>query len=195
MRSGSSSHSRSRPARTSRTRPAFASTCRCFVTAWRVMSVPDVSCAIDFAPLLHRKATNRSRVSSPSAANTGAGLRNPALRSGALTRSDMFLDVLHLFVPAAAVHAEHFEAPRRRNLVEAGFYDGQQRATLRVPKLEHHQRGRLRGIVDTRLRDAWLPAPRQQALGLHTLDPDFEHQMLVARMRDLPMRALPWSEG
>src|SRR5688572_9419867 len=143
MRSGSSSHRRSRPARTSRTRPAFASTCRCFVTAWRVMSVPEVSCAIDFAPLLHRKATSRSRVSSPSAANTGAALRNPALRSGALTRSDMFLDVFHLCIPTLAVLAKRTEAAVRRYGVEAGFHDGHQRAACRVLQLERHQRGGL----------------------------------------------------
>src|SRR5688572_22247647 len=147
MRSGSNSHSRSRPARTSRTRPAFASTCRCLVTAWRVMSVPEVSCAIDFAPLLHRNATSRSRVSSPSAAKTGAALRNPALRSGGLTRN-MFLDVFHLSVPTLAVLAERLHAPVRRHLVEAGFYDGQQRAALHVLELEHDQRGRLRRVID-----------------------------------------------
>src|SRR5262245_46395538 len=158
MRSGSSSHSRSRPARTSRTRPAFASTCRCFVTAWRVMSVPEVSCAMDFAPLLHRNATSRSRVSSPSAANTGAALRNPALRSCGLTRSDMLFDVFHLLLPAAAVHPEGVEAPVRRDVVEAGFYDGQQRAALRVLKLELHQGRGLSRVVDVLLHRCRMPA-------------------------------------
>src|SRR5689334_10521739 len=186
MRSGSSSHSLSRPARTSRTRPALASTCRCFVTAWRVMSVPEVSCTIDFAPLLHRNATSRSRVSSPSAANTGAALRNPALRSGGLTRSDdMVFDVRHLLFPTAAVHAEGVEPAMRRNPVEAGFYDGQQRAARRVRELERDERGGLGRIVHILLDGRWMPAPRQQLLGLHALDPHLEDDVLVARIQDL----------
>src|SRR5688500_2409874 len=122
---------------------AFSSSSRFLVTAWRVMSLPEDSCAIDFAPLLHRKATSRSRVSSPSAANTGAALRNPALRSGALTRSDMFLDVRHLCIPTLAVLAERTEAAVRRYGVEAGFHDGHQRTACRVLQLERHQRGGL----------------------------------------------------
>src|SRR5215471_11833400 len=113
----------------SRTRPASASTCRCFVTAWRVISVPDVSCAIDNAPLAHRTATRRRRVSSPSAAKMGAEFRSGAFFSvvffeRALLRDDMFLDVFHLFVPTSAVHPKRFQTTRRRDTVEAGFDDG-----------------------------------------------------------------------
>ncbi len=114
----------------SRTKPASASTCRCFVTAWRVISVPDVSCLIDTALPVHRTPIRRRRVSSPSAAKIGAefasdGVSDAAFFEGALWRGDMFFNVLHLFVPAAAVHAECFRATRRRDIVKSGFDDGQ----------------------------------------------------------------------
>jgi len=50
-----------------------------------------------------------------------AELRSAAFFSGALGRSDMLLDVLHLLIPAAAVHAEGLQAALGRDLVEAGF--------------------------------------------------------------------------
>src|SRR5580765_8492092 len=122
---GSNSQRRSRPTLTWRTRPACASTCRCLVTACRVISVPEVSCAIDRAEPAHRTATSRRRVSSPSAAKIGAAPRSDELRSdelfsgadlagagfeggsfaAVLRLGDMLLDVLHLDGPAAAVHA------------------------------------------------------------------------------------------
>lgn len=67
--------------------PACASTSRCCVTDWRVMSVPAVICAIDSAVPAHSAATIRSRVSSPSAANTSAQSRSCARLSGARAMS------------------------------------------------------------------------------------------------------------
>src|SRR5215212_2061415 len=102
------------------TRPTSASTCRCFVTAWRVIVVPDVSCAIDTAPPEHRAAMRRSLVSSPSAAKIGAQFRSDEFFSGdsierALWGGDMLRNVFHLLVPAPAVHAERFQTTRRRD--------------------------------------------------------------------------------
>src|SRR5688572_6920020 len=91
------------------------------------MSVLDVSCAIETAPPAHSIATNRRRVSSPRAANTGAHPGSAALAGvglfpvDALALRGMPFDVVQLGFPAAAVHAEGFQAARRRNLVEAGF--------------------------------------------------------------------------
>src|SRR4029077_9914794 len=105
--------------------PALARMCRCLVTAWRVISVPVVSCVIDSAPPAHRTAMIRSRVSSPSAAKIGAELLsadffNPTGPVAVVRCSDIALGVLHLDVPAAAVHAEGIQAAPFRHLVEAG---------------------------------------------------------------------------
>src|SRR6185312_10752639 len=117
---------RSRPWRKSCTRPASASTCKCLVTAWRVMVVPAVSCAIDSAPPAHSATTSRSRVASPSAANTGALADNAAaLRRERSVRGDIFLDVAHLHGPATGVGAQCGVAARGRQPVEAGLGESQ----------------------------------------------------------------------
>jgi len=54
----------------------------------------------------------------------------------------MFFNVFHLFVPAAAVHAKRFQTTRRRDIVKAGFDDGQQSATVDFLQLEYNQPGR-----------------------------------------------------
>jgi hypothetical protein len=59
-----------------------------------------------------------------------------------LRRGDMFFDVLHLFVPAPAVHAKRIQTTRWRHIVKAGFDDAQQCATLDFLQLEYDQRGR-----------------------------------------------------
>src|SRR5262245_56929296 len=105
---------RSRPWRASRTSPALASTSRCLVTACRVTSEPSVSCAIDCGPLVHRRTTSASRVSSPSAAKTGAAR---ATRAAEL-RGDMLRDELQLLLPTAFVHLEGERATLERDAVE-----------------------------------------------------------------------------
>ncbi|SIT39356.1 hypothetical protein BN2475_190204 [Paraburkholderia ribeironis] len=117
-------HKRSRPTLTSCTRPALASTCRCCVTDCRVISVPAVNCAIDIALPAHNTAIKRRRVSSPSAAKTGAALRSidaraTGLPDALLTLGDMLFEVGHLLPPPAVVHTERFVAARGRQLVEA----------------------------------------------------------------------------
>src|SRR6185436_15285189 len=133
--------------------PALARMCRCFVTACRVISVPVVSCVIDSAPPAHRTAIIRRRVSSPSAAKIGAELLsadffNAATPVAVLRRGDMAFDVLHLDVPAAAVHAEGVQPARFRYLVEAGLDHGQQRAAIDVLELELDECVGLLGVVD-----------------------------------------------
>jgi len=95
----------------------------------------------------------RRRVSSPSAAKIGAEFHSVEFFSGAffegvLRRSDMFFDVVHLFVPALAVHAKRIQTTRRRDIVEAGFDDAQQGAALDFFQLEYNQRGRFFRVVD-----------------------------------------------
>src|SRR6266700_3202524 len=76
-RAGSICQTWSRPARAPRTRPTPPSTCRCFVTAWRVTPAPAVRRTIDIGPPVHSRATRPRRVSSPSAAKTGAAPARP----------------------------------------------------------------------------------------------------------------------
>src|ERR1700730_2846590 len=67
-------------------------------------------------------ATSDSRVSSPSAAKTGAfASRWAAILLRFL--GDMALDVLHLLCPTAVIHAKRFEAAVAGDFVEAGFCD------------------------------------------------------------------------
>src|SRR5262245_62770660 len=126
------------------------------------MCVPVVSCVIDSAPPAQRTAMIRRRVSSPSAAKTGAALRTAecfnAPVAGPLGCGDMALDVLHLDVPAAAIHAEGIQPSRLGHVVEAGFDDGHERAAVDVFERERDQRVGFLGGVDWRVDDAGLPA-------------------------------------
>src|SRR5258708_26888173 len=155
--------------------PAFASTCRCFVTAWRVMSVPDVSCVIESVLPAHNTATIRSRVSSPSAAKIGAELRSADLFSprcpvALLRRGDMAFDVLHLDVPSAAVHAKRLQPARRRKVIAARLDDGDQPTAVDVLQLEDDQRARFLRVIDGGVHGAGMPPPRQDTLRLQALD-------------------------
>src|SRR5580698_11570136 len=188
---GSNSQSRSRPTLTSRTRPAAASTPRCFVTAWRDISVPDVSCVIDMALPTHRAATSLSRISSPKAANTGAQFCNGlSLAAAALRFGDMLLDVLHLLIPPRAVHAQHVCAARQRYLIQTGFNHGEQRAAIDLLQLEHDQGRRFLRIVNLGIDGRRVPAPGKQLLRHNSFDEHIHIQMLVARISDLSLNVL-----
>src|SRR5262249_50259107 len=109
---------RSRPRRTSRTRPACASTSRCLVTAWRVAAETAARCLIESGPSAHSRPTSASWVWSPSAAKTGAAW--PSLTARVLRR-DIPLDVLHLLLPALLVALQGLGAARERDAVESRF--------------------------------------------------------------------------
>src|SRR5436190_20486734 len=72
---------------------------------------------MESGPSLQRRATSRSRVSSPSAAKTGTAPTSPALAT--LRCRDMTRDVLRLFGPAAVVHPEGLRPAFARKSVEA----------------------------------------------------------------------------
>src|SRR5216683_1132364 len=113
---------RSRPRRRSETSPAVASTFKCFVMACRVTADPAVSRVIERGPSELSRATSASRVSSPSAANTGAvreTSRQPALFG------DISREVLELLSPSRVVHPECFSTPRRGDAVEAWLDHGE----------------------------------------------------------------------
>src|ERR1700722_17553964 len=194
---GSNSHSLSRPTLTSRTRPAAASTPKCFVMACRDMSVPDVSCVIDMAPPPHRAAISLSRISSPRAANTGAEICNDLglAAAAALRLTDMLFDVLHLLIPPRTVHAEHVRAARQRYFIQARLNQGEHRAAIDLLKLEHDQSRRFLRIVDLGIDSRRVPAPGKQLLRHDPFDEHVHSQMLVARISDLSLNVLPSLEG
>src|SRR5690348_11950492 len=171
MREGCSSHSRSRPWRMSCTRPAPASTSRCFVMAWRVTAVPAVSCVMDSAPPAQRAATSRKRVGSPSAAKTGGDLCKPCARdlriAPASLKGEVLLDQFHLVGPTALVGGKCLGAALRRQLVEARFGDGQQDTVPRIVQFEHDQCHRLAPVVHVLFHAVGMPAERD---ALHRLD-------------------------
>lgn len=118
MGRGSRTKRLSRPAREQWTIRALCSTRRCFVMAWRVRREPRVSCEMECGRRSPSLASSDSRVSSPSAAKTGACVhRLVDERLGPLR--DMVGDVLHLDGPAAIVLAEGKVAAIGRQLVEA----------------------------------------------------------------------------
>src|SRR5512134_44143 len=176
---------RSRPRRVPCTSPACASTWRCFVTAWRVTPAPALNAEIEAGPPVQSRDTRRSRVASPSAANTGAECFSAVLAPAALRRLvDMLLDVPHLLVPAAAILTEGLRALVGRNMLEAALDDGQHRAFGSLLERACHQRRRLVGVVLARLHGAGNPAPREEPLRLHAVDHDVEPEMRVCGMPD-----------
>src|SRR6266700_1882135 len=108
-------------------RPAPASTSRCLVTAWRDTRDLAPRRAIEPGPSVDRRNRRPRRVSSPSAANSGAASRTAVAASGVTSDLDMFAHVLELFLPAAFVHAERLGAAVRGHAVEAGLDDMQAR--------------------------------------------------------------------
>src|SRR6266849_9781271 len=119
--STSSCQSCSRPRRRPRARPAPASTCRCFVTAWRVTPTPSLSREIESGPSRPRRATKRNRLWSPRAANTGAVFSIAAVSARLFRLDDITSDVLKLRRPAFRVHAERLGSARERDMAEAGL--------------------------------------------------------------------------
>src|ERR1700736_1169572 len=101
-------------------------------------------------------ATSDSRVSSPSAAKTGAfASRWAAILLRFL--GDMALDVLHLLCPTAVIHAKRFEAAVAGDFVEAGFCDHKQRAGRGLLQPEFDERGRLLRIVFVGIHGIGMP--------------------------------------
>src|SRR3982751_4531100 len=105
MGRGWNRYSFSRPEGVQRTKPARASTSRCFVMAWRVRRECCVSSEMEHGCPADSRARSARRVASPRAAKSkcggGTGRRLLLVR-------DIVFDVLDLLRPAAVVHAEGF---------------------------------------------------------------------------------------
>src|ERR1700682_5199826 len=184
---------RSRPRRTSRTKPALASTLRCLVTAWRVRAEPAVSRVVERGPWDDSRPTSASRVSSPSAANIGAGRREILPRR--MLRGDMSLDVLDLRRPAVLVYPERFGAPRQRDAIEARLNDRELGAAGHLLEAEFDEGGWLFRVIDVGLDGIRMPAIRHQALGIHSLDEELDGEVLIAGRCDLAFDPRAWFEG
>lgn len=115
---GSNRKRLSRPRLTLLTSPACSRIRRCLVMACRVRADPSVNREIDSTGLSPSLARRLSRVSSPSAANTGA-LRRSGRETFLRIAGDMGRDVLHLSSPAAVVAAPDFVTLHLRKRVEA----------------------------------------------------------------------------
>src|SRR5258706_6778954 len=168
---------RSRPRQLSWTSPVSPRICRCLVMAWRVMAEPVVSRVIDCGPSTLSRFTKARRVSSPSAAKSGAACARwplPALRR------DILGDMCELLGPALLVHAEGDDPPRRRKAIEAGLDHRELRAVCHVGEVEFDEGHRLGGIVHAGLTGIGGPAVGEQVLGLNPLDHDLQGQVLVA---------------
>src|SRR5215472_11494511 len=133
---------RSRPRRLSWTSPASARICRCLVMAWRVMAEAVVSRVIDCGPSALSRFTKARRVSSPSAAKSGAACARWPLP--ALGR-DILGDMRELLDPALLVPTEGGNPPRRRQAIEAGLDHCELRAVRDVGEEEFDEGHRFAG--------------------------------------------------
>ena len=87
--------------------------------ACRVTPAPVASCVMESGSPAHKRATSRSRVSSPKAAKTGAEPASSELNR----RTDIAFDLFQLVLPASGILLEDSGAPGQRNVIETGFGD------------------------------------------------------------------------
>src|SRR4051794_13909636 len=142
---------------------------------------------MDAGPPLDSRETRRSRVSSPSAANTEAGSRSLA-RAGKVSS-----DVLELAGPARVVLPVRLGPATDGDLIEARLGDGESSALRNLFQLEYHQRHRL-GWIHVRIATR-LPAPGKEPLRVHFLDDNLKGQVLVLGDGDRAPRCLARSEA
>src|SRR5271154_1760856 len=138
-------------------------------------------------------ATSISRVSSPRAAKTRAGVRRLAV---VVLRflCDIALDVLYLLRPAAIIHAEGVRSASGGDFFKAGFGDGEERAPGSFFERELHERGSLFRIIHIGVHRIWVPGVGKVALRLHFLDDCFPFDMFVAGIGDVTGRDLAENE-
>src|SRR5262245_42102537 len=124
------------------TNPASSSTRRCLVIAWRVMSKPAASFAIDSGPSSPRRETRPRRVRSPIAKKTSADAAMRGAPPRLCLTGKVFLDERHLHAPAGLVGGEGPGAALERNRVEARLDHGQEHAIGALLESEDDERGR-----------------------------------------------------
>ena len=115
--------------------------CRCLVIAWRVTPDPSLRRAIDSGPSPDSRATSLSRVSSPSAANTGAAsVTFAAPRYGCVTWRSMFFSC-SVQPPSFMRNASARRAAGIRSKPDSTI--GQHRAAVALVERELDERRRL----------------------------------------------------
>src|SRR6185503_6412018 len=176
-----------------RTRPARDSTSRCFLMACRETSASAARRAMDSGPREDSRTTSRSRVSSPSAANSGAASRTCDARTA--LAADIGFDVLELLGPTLVVAAVGLGSALRGQGVETRLDDGEQRTLRHLFEPELDEGGGLLGVVSIRLDGVRMPAKREQPLGLALLHQDVHSPVLVAGIGDAAAHALSSDEG
>src|SRR5262245_62002829 len=122
------------------------------------MSIPTVSRVIDSGSPAARRATNRSRVGSPSAAKIVAG----SSRSSA--SGDIRLDVVHLLVPPSGVHAERLRTTGKWDSIEAGLGNAEPGTFSHVFEPELDERHRFVRVVHAGVDGVGMPAEGEQPL-------------------------------
>src|SRR5215469_1156139 len=149
----------SRPRREQWTSPAPLRTCKCLVTACRVTEEPSVRLVIERGPREESWATMAKRVSSPSAANTGAELLGLLCSLGGM--SQMFFDQLDHRGPTLLVGRERLGAACQRDLVEAGLGDREHRSLRNFLQDEFDQSSGFGGVIDAPFHREGMPAERE----------------------------------
>src|SRR5215472_9978610 len=130
--------------------------------AWRVTPVPVVSRRMEADPSSHRRTTSFSRTASPNAAKSGTESSISEAANGSALRK-VFLDELKDPTPTLLVGGEGFHAARQRDLVEAGFGDGEHDAVRNFFQCEFDERGGHAGIDDQRAE----PRERENGVDAH----------------------------
>src|SRR5712691_5199447 len=95
---------------------------------------------MDIGPPSQRRATRRNRVSSPSAAKSGAEPASSDLVRMLAALRKIFLDQRDDHGPAALISSECLGAPLQRNLIESGFSHRQLDIVANLLQLEHDER-------------------------------------------------------
>src|SRR5207248_8011083 len=134
---------------------AWAGIRRCLGIACRATAEPAGRRVIDCGPLAPSRSTSASRVSSPSAAKSGAasaGSVDPVLGR------DIARDVRELLSPALIVHTEGGGTTLRWNTIEARLHHRELRAVGDIGEVELDEGGRLVCIVHARLDGVRMPA-------------------------------------
>src|SRR5919108_2553266 len=134
---------------------------------------------MDADPCSQRRTTKRKRIVSPSAAKSGTELSNSAAATGLRRLRKVFLDELDDHAPALLVVLERLRAARKRDLVEAGFGDGEHYAVGDFLQCEFDERRRFFGIIDAGIDGVGVPAEGEETFGFDAVDGDFEGNVLV----------------
>lgn len=147
--------------------------------ACRVTPVPAVSRLIEADPSSQRRTTSCKRTVSPNAAKSGTDRNNSGDANALCFLRKVFLDELDDDAPALLVGGEGFRAARERDLVEAGFGDGEHDAVGDFFQSKFDERGRLVRVIHAGLNRVGMPAKREKTFGFDAVDGDFEGDMPI----------------